>query len=35
LKDKFDLARVSKLFEDFGLDYEIYKTRFFDSHLSG
>jgi len=35
LKDKFDLEKVSKLFEDFGLDYEVYKTRFFDSHLSG
>jgi len=35
LKDKFDGGKVSKLFEDFGLDYEIYKTRFFDSHLSG
>jgi len=35
LKDKFSLEKVNKLFEDFGLDYEIYKTRFFDSHLSG
>ncbi len=35
LKDKFTLEKVSKLFEDFGLDYETYKTRFFDSHLSG
>ena len=35
LKEKFDLEKVSKLFEDFGLSYEIYKTRFFDSHLSG
>ena len=35
LKDKFDLEKVSKMFEDFGLDYETYKTRFFDSHLSG
>jgi len=35
LKDKFDLEKVSKMFEDFWLDYEVYKTRFFDSHLSG
>jgi len=35
LKEKFDLENVSKLFEDFGLSYETYKTRFFDSHLSG
>ncbi len=35
LKDKFDMEKVSKLFEDFGLNYEVYKTRFFDSHLSG
>ncbi len=35
LKEKFDLEKVRKLFENFGLDYEIYKTRFFDSHLSG
>jgi len=35
LKNKFDLVKVSKLFEDFGLSYETYKTRFFDSHLSG
>jgi len=35
LKDKFEQEKVSKLFEDFGLSYEIYKTRFFDSHLSG
>jgi len=35
LKDKFDLVKVVKLFEDFWIDYEIYKTRFFDSHLSG
>ncbi len=35
LKDKFDLDKVSKLFEDFWLNYEVYKTRFFDSHLSG
>jgi len=35
LKDKFILENVSKLFEDFGLSYETYKTRFFDSHLSG
>ncbi len=35
LKDKFDLEKVSKIFEDFGLDFETYKTRFFDSHLSG
>ena len=35
LKDKFDLEKVSKMFEDFGLDYPKYKTRYFDSHLSG
>jgi len=35
LKEKFILENVSKLFEDFGLSYETYKTRFFDSHLSG
>jgi len=35
LKDKFNLENVSKLFEDFWLNYEVYKTRFFDSHLSG
>ncbi len=35
LKDKFNLEKVSILFEDFGLNYEVYKTRFFDSHLSG
>jgi len=35
LKDKFDLEKVSKMFEDFGLNFETYKTRFFDSHLSG
>ena len=32
---KFNLEKVSKLFEDFGLNYETYKTRYFDSHLSG
>ena len=35
LKDKFDLDKVSNLFEDFGINYEVYKTRYFDSHLSG
>ena len=35
LKKKFNLEKVSKLFEDFGLNYEAYKTRYFDSHLSG
>jgi len=35
LKDKFNIEKISKLFEDFGLNYEVYKTRFFDSHLSG
>jgi len=35
LKDKFDLDNVRELFENFWLDYETYKTRFFDSHLSG
>ena len=34
LKDKFDLEKVSKMFDDFGLDYQVYKTRYFDSHLS-
>ncbi len=35
LKDKFEIEKVAWLFQDFGLDYETYKTRFFDSHLSG
>jgi len=35
LKDKFNIEKISKLFEDFGLDYDVYKTRYFDSHLSG
>lgn len=34
LKDKYNIEKISKLFEDFGLDYEVYKTRYFDSHLS-
>ncbi len=34
LKTNFDLNEVLKLFTNFGLDYKVYKTRFFDSHLS-
>lgn len=35
LKDKFNIENISKLFEDFGLNFEVYKSRYFDSHLSG
>jgi len=35
LKKNFDLEKISELFENFGLNYETYKTRYFDSHLSG
>jgi len=34
LKNKFNLEKVGKLFLDFWLEYDIYKTRFFDNHLS-
>ena len=34
VKDKFDEKEVSKLFDLFGLDYENYKKRGFNQHLS-
>ena len=34
LKDKFDEQKINEQFDLFGLDWETYKTRNFDSHLS-
>ena len=34
LKDKFDDKKIVEQFDLFGLDWETYKTRNFDSHLS-
>ncbi len=35
LKEKFDEKRISQRFSWFGLDWEQYKDRYFDQHLSG
>lgn len=35
LKENYDIDKIEKLFLDFWLDFQIYKDRFFDSHLSG